>query len=254
LLELNKIYNQDCLEGMKFIDDKSIDMILCDLPYGEVECKWDSIINFDKLWEQYERIIKDRGAIVLTSTFKFAMKLIQSNEKLFKYELIWDKVKPSNIFVGKLRPLSKHEYILIFSKGSIANGSKNNMNYYPIMEQQEERKSKMYSQSDLRYRENLKSIETIRKEKYPKSILTFSNAQQKGKLHPTQKPVNMFEWLVKTYTQENEVVLDNCIGSGTTAEACIRTNRNFIGFDNGKDSKTGRYWVDIANDRIKDIK
>ena len=246
MIELNKIYNEDCLEGMKRIKDKSIDMILCDLPYGEVECKWDSIISFKKLWIEYERIIKDNGAIALTSSFKFAIKLIQSNEKMFKYELIWDKVKPSNIFVGKLRPLCKHEYILIFSKGNIANGSKNNMVYYPIMEEQKERSSKLYSQSDLRYRKNLKSVETKRDKKYPKSILTFSNAKQKGKVHPTQKPVELFEYLIKTYTNENELVLDNCIGSGTTAIAAINTNRNYIGFE------LDESYYNIAQNRINE--
>jgi len=256
LIELNRIYNEDCVSdrGMCLIPDKSVDMILCDLPYGELECGWDSLIPLDQLWNQYTRIIKDRGAIVLTATFKFALRLIESQKELFKYELIWDKVKPSNIFVGKLRPLPKHEYILIFSKGSIANGSKNNMNYYPIMEQQEERKSKIYSQSDAMYRESHEGYEGVRKEKYPKSILTFSNAKQKGKLHPTQKPLDMFEWLIKTFTQEYETVLDNCIGSGTTAEACIKLNRNYIGFDNGVDDKTGRWWADIANERVRNEK
>lgn len=233
------------MELMKGIPNKSVDMILCDLPYGEVECKWDEIINFDELWLCYRRIIADRGAIVLTATFKFAMKLIQHNPDMFKYELVWDKVKPSNIFVGKLRPLCKHEYILVFSKGNVANGSKANMNYYPIMEPQKERTSKLYSQSDLRYRENLKSVETKRSEKYPKSILTFSNAKQKGKQHPTQKPVELFEYLIRTYTHEGDLVLDNCIGSGTTAIACMNTNRNFIGIE------LEEKYFNIANERIK---
>lgn len=241
-----QLFKGDCLEKMKGIGDKSIDMILCDLPYGEVECKWDNIIPFEPLWQQYERIITDKGVIALTSTFKFAMKLVMSNPKLFKYELIWDKVKPSNIFVGKLRPLCKHEYVLIFSKGTVANGSKRNMNYYPIMEKQKERESKMYSQSDLRYRENLKSIKNIRNEKYPKSILTFSNAKQKGKVHPTQKPVELLEYLIKTYTNEGDLVLDNCMGSGSTGIACINTSRKFIGIE--KDDN----YFEIAKKRIEE--
>lgn len=241
-----KLYKGDCLELMKVIPDKSVDMILCDLPYGEVECKWDKIIDFDKLWEQYERIIKDDGAIVLTATFKFSLKLISTNPKLFKYELIWDKVKPSNIFVGKLRPLCKHEYILVFSKGTIANGSKRKMKYYPIMEEQKERNSKLYSQSDLRYRKNLKSISNKRNKKYPKSILTFSNANQKGKIHPTQKPVELLEYLIKTYTNEGETVLDNCMGSGSTGVACKHTNRRFIGIE--LDDK----YFEIAKKRIEE--
>lgn len=245
MLYKNIIHFGDCLELMQQIEDKSIDMILCDLPYGELECKWDSVIPLDKLWEQYKRVIKDRGAIVLTATFKFALKLVASQYELFKYELIWDKVKPSNIFVGKLRPLPKHEYILVFSKGTVANKSPNNMNYYPIMEAQESRKSKLYSQSDAMYRNNHIGYEGIRDEKYPKSILTFSNAQQKGKLHPTQKPLTMFEYLIKTFTKEGELVLDNCIGSGTTAIACLNTNRDFIGIE--KEEK----YCQIANQRIQ---
>jgi site-specific DNA-methyltransferase (adenine-specific) len=243
---INKIIHGDCLQVMKDIPDKSIDMIFADLPYNETECKWDVLIPIDELWIQYERIIKDNGAIVLTGSFKFAIKLIDSNKKLFKYELIWDKVKPSNIFVGKLRPMNKHEYVLLFSKGTAANGGKNNMCYYPQMEKQKPRKSKLYGQSDLRYRKNIKSTTNIRKEKYPKSILTFSNANNKDKKHPTQKPVPLVEWCIKSFTKKNELVLDNCIGSGTTAVACINTNRNFIGIE--KEKK----YVDIANKRVSD--
>lgn len=239
-----KLYKGDCLEVMKDIPDGSIDMILCDLPYGEVECEWDKIIDFDKLWEQYERIIKDDGAIVLTATFRFSLKLVSTNPKLFKYELIWDKVKPSNIFVGKLRPLCKHEYILVFSKGTIANGSKRKMKYYPIMEEQKERNSKLYSQSDLRYRKNLKSISNKRNKKYPKSILIFSNANQKGKVHPTQKPVELLEYLIKTYTNENETVLDNCAGSMSTVIAALNTKRNCIAIE--KDTK----YFEIGKERV----
>ena len=248
MLELNKIYLGDCLQVMKDIPDKSIHMVFCDLPYQETECKWDSIIPFDSLWESYKRIIKDNGAIILTASFKFSIKLVLSNIKLFKYELIWDKVKPSNIFIGKLRPMNKHEYILIFSKGNIANGSKKNMRYYPQMEKQKARISKLCGQSDLRYRENLKSIPKVLKEKYPKSILTFSNANNKEKKHPTQKPVSLVEWCIKSFTKENDLVLDNCIGSGTTAIACINTNRNFIGIE--KEEK----YCQIAEERIHALK
>lgn len=236
----------DCLQEMRNIPNKSIDCIICDLPYGEVECKWDSIIPLDKMWSEYERIIKNDGAIVLTATFKFAIKLIASNEKLFKYEWIWDKVKPSNIFVGKLRPLNKHEYILIFSKGNVANGSKTNMVYFPQMIDQKPRKSKLYGQSDLRYRENLKSIENVRNQKYPKSIITFSNANNKDKVHPTQKPIDLIEYLIKTYTKEGDKILDNTMGSGTTAIACMNTNRNFIGIE------LDEHYFAIAKKRVEE--
>ena len=246
-MEKNKIYLGDCLELMpKHIEDKSIDMIFCDLPYGEVECKWDSIIPLDKMWSEYERVIKDNGAIVLTSSFKFAMKLIASNEKLFKYEWIWDKVKPSNIFVGKLRPLNKHEYVLIFSKGNVANGSKKNMVYFPQMVDQTPRKSKLCGQSDLRFRENLKSIETIRKQKYPKSIVTFSNANNKNKVHPTQKPLELIEYMIKTYTNEGDLILDNTCGSGTTGRGAKNLNRDYIMMEQDET------YYDIACKRLED--
>jgi site-specific DNA-methyltransferase (adenine-specific) len=225
------LFQGDCLEIMPLIPDKSVQLILADLPYGEIECKWDSIIPFDKLWEQYERIITDNGAIVLTATLKFALKLINSNERLFKYELIWDKVKPSNIFIGKLRPLNKHEFILIFSKGNIANGSKTNMLYNPQMEKQKPRTSKLYGQSDMWFRESLKSESKIRDEKYPKSILTFSNANNKNKQHPTQKPIDMMKFIISSYSNENDMVLDNTMGSGTTCLAAKELNRKFIGIE-----------------------
>lgn len=225
------LFNADCMDILPLIPDKSVQLILADLPYGEIECKWDSIIPMDELWEQYERIITDNGAIVLTATLKFALKLINSNEKLFKYELIWDKVKPSNIFIGKLRPLNKHEFILIFSKGNIANGSKTNMLYNPQMEKQKPRTSKLYGQSDMRFRENLRSEAKIRDEKYPKSILTFSNANNKDKIHPTQKPLDMIKFIINSYSNENDMVLDNTMGVGTTCLGAKELNRSFIGIE-----------------------
>ena len=225
------LFNADCMDILPLIPDKSVQLILADLPYGEIECVWDSIIPMDKLWKQYERIITDNGAIVLTATLKFALKLINSNERLFKYELIWDKVKPSNIFIGKLRPLNKHEFILIFRKGSIANGSKTNMLYNPQMERQKPRTSKLYGQSDMRFRENLKSEAKIIDKKYPKSILTFSNANNKDKIHPTQKPLELMKWLIYTYSNENDYVLDNTMGVGTTCLGAKELNRKFIGIE-----------------------
>lgn len=241
-----ELFHGDCLKIMKDIPDNSVDMVLCDLPYGELECSWDKTIDFVELWNNYERIIKDNGAIVLFSSFKFALKLIETKKELFKYELVWNKVKPGNIFVGKLRPLPVHEYVLIFSKGKIANGSLHNMNYYPQMiEMEKPRKSKIYSQSDAMYRDSHVGYEGVRNKKYPKSILEFSNASQKGKVHPTQKPTSICEWLIKTYTNEGEIVLDNCMGSGSTGVACLNTNRKFIGIE--LDDK----YFEIAKERIE---
>ena len=238
MIELNKIYNEDCLEGMKRIPNGIIDMILCDLPYGTTACKWDTIIPFEALWEQYERIIKDNGAIVLTAAQPFTSALVMSNPKMFKYSWIWDKVKPSGFQVAKYRPMMRQEDVLVFGKGRI--------NYNPIMTLREKVKtSRVYSSSDSNPLKNNDGKNRTYTHKYPQSILTFSNAVQKGKVHPTQKPVLLFEYLIKTYTDEGETVLDNCIGSGTTAIAAINTKRNFIGFELNKE------YFEIAQNRIK---
>lgn len=247
-LEINKVYNEDCLEGMKRISDKSIDMILCDLPYGTTDCKWDSIIPLDKLWGQYERIIKDNGAIILTATQPFASLLVYSNLKLFKYDWIWEKDQGSNFINVKNEPLKKHESILVFSKGTIANRSLRRMEYNPqglvpcaiTKTNKKKRKDGGY----LGERENF-SDGVYKQEfsNYPSTILKY---QRDRGLHPTQKPVDLFEYLIKTYSQEGDIVLDNCMGSGTTAIACLRSGRNFIGFE--KDVEHGYY--EIAQQRI----
>ena len=240
-MELNVVYNEDCLEGMNRIEDNSVDMILCDLPYGITACKWDTIIPFEPLWKQYERIIKDNGAIVLTASQPFTTLLINSNIKLFKYCWVWNKVRSVGFQIAKYRPMMQHEDICVFGKGRI--------NYFPIMTPREKiKKSKCYTSSDsspLKYNDGIERTYT---EKYPTSIIEVSNAIQKDKLHPTQKPVKLFEYLIKTYTNEGDIVLDNCMGSGTTAIACINTNRNFIGFELDK----GYY--DIILERIKNHK
>ena len=216
-MELNTIYNEDCLVGMKKIPDKSVDMILCDLPYGTTSCKWDTIIPFEPLWEQYERIIKDNGAIVLTASQPFTTKLIDSNIDLFRNCWVWNKKISGNPLLAKHQPLKVHEDICVFSK--------KRHNYYPQM-----RKGKMRKKGGGRSK--LFDMEMSAKysdEYYPISIIEFSNA--KRGVHPTQKPVALFEYLIKTYTNEGETVLDNCMGSGTTAIACLNTNRNYIGFE-----------------------
>jgi len=239
MLEINKIYNEDCLEGMKRIDDHSIDMILCDLPYGTTACKWDVIIPFDKLWEQYKRIIKSNGAICLFGNEPFSSLLRISNLTWFKYDWIWDKVKPNGHLVAKYRPMQRTENISIFSNG------KNN--YNPIMTTRDiPKKSKEYSRTEIMGGKITDFDGNIITKKYPTNIIVFSNASQKNKLHPTQKLVILCEYLIKTYTLENELVLDNCIGSGTTAVACKNTNRNFIGFE--KDES----YFNIANKRLEE--
>lgn len=225
MIELNKIYNEDCLQGMKKIPDGSIDMILCDLPYGTTACKWDAIIPFKPLWEQYERIIKDNGAIVLTGKQPFTSQLVISNPKLFRYEIIWDKVCASNPMLAKKQPLQKHENIILFYKKQPT--------YNPQMEIGRVWSRGGYTTSKLIHGENLQKFDERKSDKselkYPKSIKEFSTANRTIKLlHPTQKPVSLFEYLIKTYTNEGDTVLDNCAGSFTTAVACDNTNRNWI--------------------------
>ena len=243
MLELNKIYNMDCLEGMKLIPDKSIDMILCDLPYGTTACKWDTVIPFEPLWEQYERVIKDNGAIVLTASQPFTSALVMSNIKWFKYEWIWEKDAGSNFATVKYRPMKEHEEILVFGKGKI--------NYHPVMQERiGNRKGKETTTVDGGRKNSVYGTQmgigklTVSELRSPRSIQRFS--RERG-LHPTQKPVALFEYLVKTYTNEGETVLDNCIGSGTTAVACINTNRKYIGFELSEE------YCKIAEERINKI-
>lgn len=246
MIELNTIYNEDCLEGMKRIPDKSVDMILCDLPYGTTASSWDKIIPSNLLWEQYERIISDEGAIILTASGQFTHKLIQSNFKLYKYKWIWLKTRPSNFVNAKNRPMSKFEEILVFSKGNTANGSKNKMKYYPqdLVEVNKKTTASPNRFGSMAGKRPSHTKETIQKyTNYPNDILEFHSL---GKYdHPTQKPVPLFEYLIKTYTNENETILDNCMGSGTTAIAAINTNRNYIGFE------LDTNYFNLANERIE---
>jgi len=234
-LEINKIYNMDCIEGMKFIPDKSIDMILCDLPYGTTACKWDNVIPFEPLWEQYERIIKDNGAIVLFGSEPFSTKLRYSNLKSYKYDWVWNKKLAGNGILAKKQPLKIHENIMVF----------NTTIYFPQMTKGKMRRKMGIKESEITGG-NTVVKEYVNDEYYPQSIQEFSIANlRRNRLHPTQKPVELFEYLIKTYTNEGDTVLDNCIGSGTTAIACMNTNRNYIGFEISKE------YFDIAEKRIK---
>lgn len=237
-LELNRIYQMDCLEGMKLIPDGSIDMILCDLPYGTTQNKWDTVIPLNKLWEQYERIIKDNGAIVLTASQPFTSDLINSNRKWFKYTWVWDKANPSGFLNAKKQPLRVTEDIVVFYKKQCT--------YNPQMEVRgKPRKKGGYIKGNgTENYGDFHSVESVNNEYYPKNLIQFSNANRAEKQHPTQKPVALFEYLIRTYTNEGEIVLDNCIGSGTTAIAAINTGRNFIGFE------TESKYIEISNKRI----
>ena len=220
---LNKITQGDCLEVMKRIPDGSVDMILCDLPYGTTRNKWDSIIPLDELWAQYERIIKDNGAIVLTAQTPFDKVLGASNIRLLKYEWIWQKDAGTGFLNAKKMPLKDHENILVFYKKLPT--------YNPQMVGDELRRirRKDVPQPTTNYGYSMQPKESVYKGRYPKTTQKFNRDSEK--LHPTQKPVALFEYLIRTYTNEGEIVLDNCIGSGTTAVAAIKTNRQFIGIE-----------------------
>jgi len=222
--EKSKIILGDCLEKMELIPDKSVDMILADLPYGTTQCKWDSVIPLNPLWMQYKRIIKDKGAIVLTAMQPFTSNLIMSNLKMFKYTYIWDKITKTNHLNAKKQPLRQTEDICIFynkqavynpqglKKGEYKNYRPNHFKY--------KKGSKVYGEQ----KEHTSKSDFTN---YPSNLIQFSNNNHNS-LHPTQKPVALFEYMIRTYTNEGAIVLDNAAGSGTTGEACINTNREFI--------------------------
>ncbi len=232
------LFQGDCLEIMKEIPDKSIDLILCDLPYGTTACKWDVIIPFDKLWSQYERIIKPSGIIVLFASQPFTTMMISSNLKDYRYNWIWDKKKPGAISIARFQPLRVYEDICVFYRQTGTYNPQKTKREKPI-------KYKNYSQSHITGPGIKAMVEfKVTDSKYPKNILEFSNANQTEKVHPTQKPVALLEYLIKTYTNANEIVLDNTMGSGSTGVACVNTERDFIGIE--KDEK----YFAIAEDRI----
>lgn len=240
-----KLINNDCLEEMKNIEAKSIDLILCDLPYGETSMKWDNRLPFDELWAQYNRIIKDTGNIVLFSKGLFTVDLINSNRKNFKYRLIWKKNVPTGMSSAKYRPMKYYEEICIFHTGKAT--------YNPIMKERVGIGKACYNYDHYCGDNNHIKLDKLKK-KYdpdfvqPSDILEFNVVpNRKGKLHPTQKPVALLEYLIKTYSNDGEVVLDNCMGSGSTGEACINTGRNFIGIELDRDS------FDIAEKRLKNF-
>ena len=230
-----QLFKGDCLEIMKCIPDNSVDMILCDLPYGTTACKWDSVIPFEPLWEQYKRIIKDNSAIVLFGSEPFSSALRMSNIKDYRYDWIWEKEQGANFMLCKYQPYKVHETISVFSK--------KRHKYYPQMTEGKPYISGKGTSGDITG--NVKKVQTKNNgTRYPRSIQKFNTNKSKGSLHPTQKPVALLEYLIKTYTNEGETVLDNAMGSGSTGEACLKTNRNFIGIE--QDDK----YFEIAYNRI----
>jgi len=232
---LNKIICGDAIEVMAEMPDASVDMILCDLPYGTTACKWDTIIPFEPLWAQYKRIAKKNAAIVLTGSQPFTSKLIMSNLEMFKYEWVWVKTKATGHLDANRKPMKKHEEVVVF-------GGKGWPQYYPqglvdgIFKTGRDTSGSLYSAS--------KNHGYSVKGNHPQDVIEYANPSGKGHLHPTQKPVALFEYLIRTYTNAGDIVLDNCIGSGTTAVACIKTGRKYIGIELSEE------YCEIAEKRI----
>lgn len=247
-----KLLHGDCLELMKDIPDESVDMILCDLPYGTTKCEFDKVIPFEELWQQYKRIIKERGAILLFSQQPFTSRLVLSNSKMFRYEIIWKKTLPTGFLNAKKMPMRYHENICVFYKKLPT--------YNPIMRKVERKdigrvrtnggKAQQYNEfrtDDWAY------VETG--ERYPGDVIEFSNwngalfgKTDKATKHPMQKPVELLEYLIKTYTNKDDTVLDNCMGSGSTGVACVNTKRNFIGIE------LNEHYFGVAKARIAEAK
>lgn len=238
------LLNGDCLELMKNIPDGSIDLILTDPPYGTTACKWDSVIDFDLMWLQLKRIIKPNGAIVLFGSEPFSSMLRCSNLKMFKYDWVWNKTKPQGFLNAKARPLVEHELIHVFSSGTCTSTSKT-MTYNPQGLINVDVLLKNTDTESIGKRKSRKSGSEYKQTQsgYPRSILRYAHDQ--SKLHPTQKPVALLEYLIKTYTQEGETVLDFTMGSGSTGVAAKNTNRKFIGIE------LDETYFNIAQERIK---
>jgi DNA modification methylase len=242
----------DCLEEMKKIPSGSVDMVLADPPYGTTACKWDSVIPLDEMWEQLNRVIKTNGSIVLFGQEPFSSMMRCSSIETFKYDWYWRKTRPSGFVNAKLKPLKDIEIISVFSIGTTANGSAKNMTYHPQgLEDCDISWNRPSTYKGIEgvnnYRKNHPKHRKIEKKGYPRQVLEFSNPNS-NLLHPTQKPVALMEYLIKTYTNEGETVLDFTMGSGTTGVACVNTNRNFIGIE-----MDDKYFA-IAKERIDNAK
>lgn len=233
-----KLIHGDCLEKLLDLDDSSIDLVLTDLPYGTTNCKWDSIIPFDLMWKQINRVAKKNAAIVMTASQPFTTKLISSNMKDFKYTWVWEKPHAKGHFNAKKRPMVAHEDVVVFYRGQPV--------YNPQMTHGHERKTAT-RHKDLNsevYHNNTKTVSYDSTSRYPRSVQVFKQDTQKSSLHPTQKPLGMMEYFVKTYSNEGQVVLDLAMGSGTTGLACKNTGRGFVGIEKELDHFT------VAKERL----
>ena len=241
MIELDTIYNEDCLTGMQRIPDGSVDCIICDLPYGTTANKWDSVIPMDKLWEQYNRVCKPTAAIVLTASQPFTSMLVMSNPDMFRHEWIWIKNRGSNFANTVREPFKEHEEVLVFSKGRWTY----NKQMQPRTGGGADRVK--YGFNHVTGSTNYRTFTRPQNESAPEQRIpsSWQKFNTETGLHPTQKPVELFAYLIRTYTNEGDTVLDNCMGSGTTAVACIKEKRHFIGFELSKE------YFDKAQRRIK---
>lgn len=226
---------------MDSIASESVDMVLCDLPYGTTQCKWDSVIPFEPLWEQYHRIVKPRGVVCLFGAEPFSTALRSSNLKEFRYDWIWDKHNTSGFLNAKKKPLSRHEIISVFSRQKLGNFC-----YNPIMTKGKMRKKGGYNKKPVDVYSRFGEHQSTNDMYYPTSIISVGAVYRNANVHPTQKPVTLLEYLIRTYTNEGDTVLDNCMGSGSTGVACVNTGRNFIGIE--LDDK----YFEVASKRIAD--
>lgn len=252
-----KLYNGDCLEIMKSISDESVDMVLCDPPYSETRAKWDVCLDFDKLWVEYNRVVKKNGAVVLFGNEPFSTRLRMSNIEQYKYDWKWIKNHPTGFANANYRPMRKYEDIMIFSKSNASAGGKNNsMVYNPqgivqldmIKKNRTNRMGLIDENNVNRGKNNIMKCDSEYVQKYtnyPSNILFFNIETER--FHPTQKPIDLLEYLIKTYSNEGDIVLDNTMGSGSTGIACVNTSRNFIGIE--LDEK----YFEIAKERIDDV-
>lgn len=255
-MENIKLYNGDCLDVMKSIPDKSVDLILCDLPYSETRAKWDAVVDIDLMWAQYDRIVKDNGAIVLFGNEPFSSRLRMSNPNLYRYDWKWIKNNCTGFANANYRPMRKYEDIMVFSKANASAGGKNNSMTYnpqdiiPINKKTKNKKGRFGSIDDNNVNRGDNNVMNSNSEyvqaytNYPNNILYFD--VETDRFHPTQKPILLLEYLIKTYSNEKCVVLDNTMGSGSTGVACVNTNRKFIGIELDKK------YFDIAEKRISE--
>ena len=258
-LPLDEIAHADALTYLAGLPSASVDMVLCDLPYGTTACSWDEIIPFAPMWEQFRRVTKPRAAIVLTASQPFTSKLVMSNPAMFKYSWVWVKSKATDFARAKLKPMGQHEDVLVFSSGSVANGAHEMMLYYPQGLRRVDRLERNHSNlggeslrgksfigrnaSNFGANNKLNQPTYIQEyEGYPSTVLRFDSAYNTQ--HPTQKPVSLFEYLIRSYTQANDVVLDCCMGSGTTAVAARQCGRHFVGCDSSPE------YVHLARERL----